>query len=74
MAHLQRPPSVNMQRVTGRDEGAEWIEEKQRRAPWGYGNEFDADQLPPTLRSLADRLKTCGDFDLGKILKLCPFV
>jgi len=65
MAHLERPPMVNMQRVTGRDEGAEWIEETQRRAPWGYGSEFDANQLPPTLRLLADRLKTCGEFDLG---------
>jgi hypothetical protein len=67
MAHLQLPPPVNMQRVTGRDEGAAWIEEPQRRAPWGYGRAFDPRQLPPTLRLLADRLQTCGDFHLGSL-------
>ena len=50
------PPPVNMQRVTGRDEGEAWIEESQRRAPWSYGAAFDPTQLPPTLRLLADRV------------------
>ena len=66
MGHLASPPPVNMQRVTGRDEGEAWIEESQRRAPWSYGAAFDPTQLPPTLRLLADRVASCGDFDLGK--------
>ena len=55
-----------MKRVTGRDEAAAWIEEAQRRAPWNYGASFDLNAIPPTLRILADRIASCGDFDLGK--------
>ena len=44
---------VNMRRLTGRDEEAAWIEERQRRAPWGYGEGFEAGALPEPLRARA---------------------
>ena len=54
--HLTRPPTVNMQRVTGRDEEQPWIPERQKRAPWGYGASFDLTQVPPAMANLAHRI------------------
>jgi hypothetical protein len=43
----QTRPLINMVRVTGRFES-----EAQKLAPWGYGDNFDAEKVPPLLRKL----------------------
>ena len=55
MAHLTKSerPFVNAERVTGRFERPD-----QPLAPWGYGDEFDADALPAVLRKLAERARS----------------
>ena len=68
MAHLARPPPVNMLRLTGRDEAAAWIETAQRRAPWGYGAGFSPAALPAALRLVADRIAAAEEhFALGAL-------
>lgn len=41
-----------MKRVTGRFES-----EEQKLAPWGYGDEFDAAQVPPGLRHVLEQIQ-----------------
>ena len=57
---------VNNVRVTGRVERPEL----QTLAPWGYGDDFDSSALPPTLRSLAERVATCGHYAVGPMRDL----
>ena len=54
MAHLTKSerPYVNAERVTGRFERPD-----QPLAPWGHGDDFDADALPAVLRKLAERAR-----------------
>ncbi len=54
MAHLTKSerPFVNAERVTGRFERPD-----QPLAPWGHGDDFDADALPAVLRKLAERAR-----------------
>lgn len=52
---------VNMQRVTGRFEDA-----AQTLAPWGYGDDFNIEQVPPALRSMLERIQASPHFCLGK--------
>ena len=54
MAHLTKSerPYVNAERVTGRFERPD-----QPLAPWGHGDDFDAEALPEVLRTLADRAR-----------------
>ena len=54
MSHLTKSerPFMNAERVTGRFERPD-----QPLAPWGYGDDFDADALPDVLRKLAERAR-----------------
>ena len=54
MGHLTKSerPFMNAERVTGRFERPD-----QPLAPWGYGDDFDADALPAVLRKLAERAR-----------------
>jgi hypothetical protein len=54
MAHLTKSerPFMNAERVTGRFERPD-----QPLAPWGHGDDFDADALPAVLRKLAERAR-----------------
>jgi len=54
MSHLTKSerPFMNAERVTGRFERPD-----QPLAPWGHGDEFDADALPAVLRKLAERAR-----------------
>ena len=54
MSHLTKSerPFMNAERVTGRFERPD-----QPLAPWGYGDDFDADALPAVLRKLAERAR-----------------
>ena len=63
MAHA---PSVNMQRVTGRDERAHAGAGTQELAPWGYGADFKLELVPEALRVVAQRIgEAKGHFHLG---------
>jgi len=54
MGHLTKSerPFMNAERVTGRFERPD-----QPLAPWGYGDDFDAEALPAVLRKLAERAR-----------------
>ena len=54
MGHLTKSerPFMNAERVTGRFERPD-----QPLAPWGHGDDFDADALPAVLRKLAERAR-----------------
>jgi hypothetical protein len=54
MAHLTKSerPFVNAERVTGRFERPD-----QPLAPWGHGDDFDAEALPAVLQKLAERAR-----------------
>jgi hypothetical protein len=54
MSHLTKSerPFMNAERVTGRFERPD-----QPLAPWGHGDDFDADALPAVLRKLAERAR-----------------
>ena len=53
---------VNNLRVTGRLERPDL---GQGLPPWGYGDGFDATQLPPAIGELAQRIASCGAFAVG---------
>ena len=55
---------VNNLRVTGRLERPDL---GQGLPPWGYGDGFDATQLPPAIGELAQRIASCGAFALGPV-------
>ena len=63
MSHLTKSerPFMNAERVTGRFERPD-----QPLAPWGYGDDFDADALPAVLRKLAVRARA-SDLALGPL-------
>ena len=52
---------INMQRVTGRFES-----EAQTLAPWGYGDDFNIDRVPPLLRKTLEKIQDSPHFALGK--------
>ncbi|TFJ84848.1 hypothetical protein NSK_003880 [Nannochloropsis salina CCMP1776] len=52
---------INMQRVTGRFE-----DEAQKLAPWGYGDDFQVDQVPPALRKVLESIQDSPHFCVGK--------
>ena len=68
MSHLTKSerPYVNAERVTGRFERPD-----QPLAPWGYGDEFDADALPAVLRKLAERARS-SPLALGPLRDVPP--
>lgn len=53
--------SVETRRVTGRPEG------QGTPAPWGYGDAFAPDAVPPELAGLVRRIRECGAFSLGRM-------
>jgi len=55
---------VNNLRVTGRLERPDL---GQGLPPWGYGDGFDAMQLPPAIGELAQRIASCGAFAVGPV-------
>ena len=55
---------VNNLRVTGRLERPDL---GQGLPPWGYGDGFDATQLPPAIGDLAQRIASCGAFAVGPV-------
>ena len=55
---------VNNLRVTGRLERPDL---GQGLPPWGYGDGFDATQLPPAIGDLAQRIASCGAFKVGPV-------
>ena len=55
---------VNNLRVTGRLERPDL---GQGLPPWGYGDGFDATQLPPAIGELAQRIASCGAFAVGPV-------
>jgi len=62
MVHLRNPPKVNMKRITGRVES-----DKQVRAPWLYGDEFNINAVPPMLFMLIKRLFAIPGLKLGPV-------
>jgi hypothetical protein len=57
---------VNNTRVTGRLEKP-YEDGAAEPPPWGYGDAFDMAEVPPSIRQLADRIATCGDYELGPL-------
>lgn len=55
---------VNMMRVTGRFES-----DQQKLAPWGHGENFDIQQVPPSIRTLLNKIKV-GALSCGAVLLL----
>ncbi len=51
-----------MLRVTGRHEAG-----AQKLPPWGYGDDFRAEALPPQLRRLAERIRAIEGLALGQL-------
>jgi hypothetical protein len=52
---------VDSFRVTGRPEVSHQI-----KAPWGYGDDFLLENVPVTIRRVADRIKSHPSFDLSQ--------
>ena len=74
MGHLTKSerPFMNAERVTGRFERPD-----QPLAPWGHGDDFDADALPDVLRKLAARARatinrSCDDQERTPLPALGP--
>ena len=57
---------VNNTRVTGRIEPP-YEDGTAIPPPWGYGDEFEMAAVPLALRNLADRIATCGKYELGPL-------
>jgi hypothetical protein len=57
---------VNNTRVTGRLERP-YADGTATPPSWGYGDAFDRSAVPPTMLSLAERIVSCGHYDVGPL-------